>query len=80
MEIRDDPHDSAAPSLAKGYQSASPAPSFIANAIFSNERLNFKHSFWAAQGPEQGIFAAFHRLAPQINSSAAAAIQKRPNG
>jgi hypothetical protein len=26
---------------------------------FSNERLNFKHSFWAAPGPEKGIFAAF---------------------
>src|SRR5580704_9111650 len=26
---------------------------------FSNGRLNFKHSFWAAAGPEKGIFAAF---------------------
>jgi hypothetical protein len=25
---------------------------------FSNGRLNFKHPFWAAAGPEKGIFAA----------------------
>jgi hypothetical protein len=27
---------------------------------FSNDRLNFKHSFWAAQRQEKGIFWAFH--------------------
>jgi hypothetical protein len=47
---------------------------------FSNDRLNFKHLFWATQGPEKGIFAAFHGLPPRINSCATVAIPRRPNG
>jgi hypothetical protein len=34
-------------------------PQSFQSLYFSNERLNFKHSFWAAPGPEKGIFAAF---------------------
>jgi hypothetical protein len=28
-------------------------------SLFSNDRLNFKHPFWATRGREKGIFAAF---------------------
>jgi hypothetical protein len=28
-------------------------------SLFSNDRLNFKHTFWATQSREKGIFAAF---------------------
>jgi hypothetical protein len=81
LEIRDTPQNRAAPDLAKGYGSASPASLADEKCQpFSNDRLNFKHSFWAAQGPEKGIFAAFRGSLPQINWYAAAAIQRRPNG
>jgi hypothetical protein len=42
-------------------------PPPIGNFPFSNDWLNFKHLFWAAQGQEKGIFAAFHSSMPQIN-------------
>src|SRR5262249_54695465 len=62
MKIRHAPHNGPAPGHANGHRSALPAPSPMKNCQpFSNDRLNFKHSFWAARGPEKGIFAAFHR-------------------
>jgi hypothetical protein len=35
---------------------------FSRDRHFSNERLNFKHALWAADGPEKGIFAAVARI------------------
>jgi hypothetical protein len=60
MEIRDVAYNWAPPGLANCTGSALPAPRHEKFQSFSNERLNFKHSFWAARSREKGIFAAFH--------------------
>src|SRR5580658_6804938 len=42
-----------------------PPVSMIRFPDFSNDWLKFKHLFWAADGPEQGIFAAIPDLLGQ---------------
>jgi hypothetical protein len=61
MEIRDEPQNWASPGLAKCYRSAllEPPSSMKNVSFFSNDRLNFKHPFWATRSREKGIFAAF---------------------
>jgi hypothetical protein len=61
LEIRNVAYNWAPPDLASCTGSALPVPSPMKDvSLFSNEWLNFKHSFWAARSREKGIFAAFH--------------------
>jgi len=45
---------------------------------FSNDRLNFKHAFWAAKGPEKGIFAALPGISCGETGFRPAAPARRP--